>query len=370
MLVVDSLKLAQDNLPMESDQPLQDPSQLTAESAAGQEAAEAAASARALVDQMVAAGEWPDPALLEQILAAGDAAVAPLLEVLKTRPRGWPEEAPLSHALGLVSMIRPPEALPLLVELGRYYKDETGEEVGDTLAAFGTVGFEKLLELVRQPSVRGFHRLDLIGSAVAAAGDDVVLKSRVAETVREILDQAMIQYRSFTQRFRENPETLEPKTLLRDPDEVYPTDELGFLISHLSDLADPLALEMIAAAFEENLVSLEIINRENVKSLYAEGGLVQKAKPNWLDDYREYYAERDEPEAKVELEPRASDRFTFPSRASYPALERESPQAPARPVQPVVTIRNTTPKIGRNDPCWCGSGKKYKKCHLGTDDRS
>jgi preprotein translocase subunit SecA len=19
--------------------------------------------------------------------------------------------------------------------------------------------------------------------------------------------------------------------------------------------------------------------------------------------------------------------------------------------------------IGRNDPCWCGSGKKYKKCH-------
>lgn len=21
--------------------------------------------------------------------------------------------------------------------------------------------------------------------------------------------------------------------------------------------------------------------------------------------------------------------------------------------------------IGRNDPCWCGSGKKYKKCHGG-----
>ncbi|MDQ4019962.1 MAG: SEC-C metal-binding domain-containing protein [Actinomycetota bacterium] len=20
-------------------------------------------------------------------------------------------------------------------------------------------------------------------------------------------------------------------------------------------------------------------------------------------------------------------------------------------------------KRGRNDPCWCGSGKKYKKCH-------
>ncbi|MBI1919187.1 SEC-C domain-containing protein, partial [Candidatus Microgenomates bacterium] len=24
-------------------------------------------------------------------------------------------------------------------------------------------------------------------------------------------------------------------------------------------------------------------------------------------------------------------------------------------------------KLGRNDPCWCGSGKKYKKCHLNDD---
>ncbi len=26
-------------------------------------------------------------------------------------------------------------------------------------------------------------------------------------------------------------------------------------------------------------------------------------------------------------------------------------------------------KIGRNDPCWCGSGKKYKKCHEEFDDK-
>ncbi|HEY2016448.1 MAG TPA: SEC-C domain-containing protein [Bryobacteraceae bacterium] len=28
-----------------------------------------------------------------------------------------------------------------------------------------------------------------------------------------------------------------------------------------------------------------------------------------------------------------------------------------------------TPKPGRNDPCWCGSNKKYKKCHLAEDER-
>jgi preprotein translocase subunit SecA len=27
------------------------------------------------------------------------------------------------------------------------------------------------------------------------------------------------------------------------------------------------------------------------------------------------------------------------------------------------TVRRDKPKIGRNDPCHCGSGKKYKKCH-------
>ena len=27
------------------------------------------------------------------------------------------------------------------------------------------------------------------------------------------------------------------------------------------------------------------------------------------------------------------------------------------------TITPTGARIGRNDPCWCGSGAKYKKCH-------
>ncbi|MGB9871152.1 MAG: SEC-C metal-binding domain-containing protein [Anaerolineae bacterium] len=26
--------------------------------------------------------------------------------------------------------------------------------------------------------------------------------------------------------------------------------------------------------------------------------------------------------------------------------------------------------MGRNDPCWCGSGKKYKNCHLRQDEEA
>lgn len=29
---------------------------------------------------------------------------------------------------------------------------------------------------------------------------------------------------------------------------------------------------------------------------------------------------------------------------------------------PVATIKRNQPKMGRNDPCVCNNGKKYKKC--------
>ena len=31
--------------------------------------------------------------------------------------------------------------------------------------------------------------------------------------------------------------------------------------------------------------------------------------------------------------------------------------------QPVQQVVRSGAKVGRNDPCYCGSGKKYKKCH-------
>lgn len=31
----------------------------------------------------------------------------------------------------------------------------------------------------------------------------------------------------------------------------------------------------------------------------------------------------------------------------------------------LTPIQRATMKIGRNDPCPCGSGKRFKKCHLG-----
>jgi uncharacterized protein YchJ len=41
--------------------------------------------------------------------------------------------------------------------------------------------------------------------------------------------------------------------------------------------------------------------------------------------------------------------------------DREDPYAET------TTIRNEAAKVGRNDPCPCGSGRKYKKCCAKAD---
>jgi preprotein translocase subunit SecA len=56
----------------------------------------------------------------------------------------------------------------------------------------------------------------------------------------------------------------------------------------------------------------------------------------------------------------------FGSGQDAAAVARGGAPQPARTGgddAPVKTVRRDEPKVGRNDPCPCGSGKKYKKCH-------
>jgi preprotein translocase subunit SecA len=40
---------------------------------------------------------------------------------------------------------------------------------------------------------------------------------------------------------------------------------------------------------------------------------------------------------------------------------------PPQAAPPQATVTRDRPKLGRNDPCYCGSGKKYKNCHYRED---
>lgn len=55
----------------------------------------------------------------------------------------------------------------------------------------------------------------------------------------------------------------------------------------------------------------------------------------------------------------ASAAVQSPDRTVTASPMAEASQAGRR----VQTVRRDHPKVGRNDPCPCGSGKKYKKCH-------
>jgi tetratricopeptide (TPR) repeat protein len=50
-------------------------------------------------------------------------------------------------------------------------------------------------------------------------------------------------------------------------------------------------------------------------------------------------------------------------------LLRRAGAEPEHPLMELLTRYRTEPRrdIGRNEPCWCGSGRKYKKCHLGHE---
>jgi SEC-C motif-containing protein len=49
--------------------------------------------------------------------------------------------------------------------------------------------------------------------------------------------------------------------------------------------------------------------------------------------------------------------WVFVDGESHTHKEGENPHQP----KPQTVVRST-PKTGRNDPCPCGSGKKFKKC--------
>ncbi|MEO6723689.1 MAG: preprotein translocase subunit SecA [Blastocatellia bacterium] len=61
------------------------------------------------------------------------------------------------------------------------------------------------------------------------------------------------------------------------------------------------------------------------------------------------------PEERFQRRPRRG-QVTFTKANATAAAAGEDEGKPR-------TVVNTMPKIGRNDPCYCGSGKKFKKCH-------
>ncbi len=174
--------------------------------------------------------------------------------------------------------------------------------------------------------------------------------------------------------------------LEREPVEDMP-DIWNSLVHFAIDLYPEEIYGDIEKAYEARLVESECIAMEDVDRGLAGGKEeVLRALPEkhplitdaveemhgWAcfeDDCREWQEQQaksaklhapapavsDPPKARAERSPEAAQSSTH---RSYRGPAQENPVR----FRAVETIVRDTPKLGRNDPCSCGSGKKYKKC--------
>jgi preprotein translocase subunit SecA len=69
------------------------------------------------------------------------------------------------------------------------------------------------------------------------------------------------------------------------------------------------------------------------------------------------------PEQPSALGQAAVATATGPDVAAEQAIEGQAGNGGGTIPEQETVVKDEREKIGRNDPCWCGSGKKYKKCH-------
>jgi hypothetical protein len=117
----------------------------------------------------------------------------------------------------------------------------------------------------------------------------------------------------------------------------------GALISASCDLYPKELLQEIQQAYDDQLVDLSIVQMDDVQHTLAQD------KQGVLREFKQYRGSFIE---DTITEMRWWACFKQDTRSAY--------KQPTAANQPVIKKQ----KIGRNDPCPCGSGKKYKKCCL------
>jgi hypothetical protein len=128
------------------------------------------------------------------------------------------------------------------------------------------------------------------------------------------------------------------------------------LVCAVADLPAPELLEEVREAYGDGLVDSSVADLEGIERDLVAGKPSSRERYSIVTD------------AIKEMEPWSSFHPEYSKPEWLPEAQAPLPPAPGRPPAPSPEsyvaaqpfIRE--PKIGRNDPCPCGSGKKYKKC--------
>ncbi len=304
----------------------------------------------------------PVPAWLPTLFAANDRSIdflgstvlrdaaraRPWLEKLVQRPdldrEGRPGDgfAP-AHAAELLGVLRDPAAVPALAEVvGTFDPEGDGRPAAiEALARIGGPAIDALLELfARTAPDASVERLDLAwGLARTRARDE-----RIREALRSVLDADVLTGAQTC------ASSLDPGLL--------PDVERLWLEMEVDDESPLSALEEGQALFEAVIELGGAIDEEGRAKIRA----IDELAPDAIDDTVDDDADRegDEDDDWADAGP-----ATDPDDLDVTSIRWGEGGIEPRPPAPVEPPRGHD--LGRNDPCWCGSGKKYKKCHGGTD---
>lgn len=217
---------------------------------------------------------------------------------------GW---API-YAIYLLPIVGGGEALELALDMIRYRNDDIGdiitETIPATLYAFGEEGIDAMKDFIEDETLEPFARSMVVLTLTVFARKGVRY-----DELRDYLVELM--------------ESTE--------DEMFAT----LVADSLAELRDPDVLPAIHRAFQEGRADEDLISEEEIKDT--------------IDGAYEDVRER-------ELERCTRKPLDFFSRR-----EVEKRSIPMRE----EAQKGKKRKIGRNEPCPCGSGRKFKKCCMG-----
>jgi len=304
-------------------------------------------STRDLIDQLYSQGVRVDQGLMRAVVDRGEEAAGPLREALIDE-ENWYEGSEgrywiVQHAMAALALMRDEKSLPLLFEMAphAYFSDHHAaiDILVPSIIAYGPPALPFCRNLIDQ--FRGAFRDNSDFSQCR-------YKAALAMTVIAGSDQALVS---------------ETADYLRGLYEDEAEDDVNFLTF---SVVCPVALdpgrgfEAVRKAYQRGVIDESILGTfDHLYNLYQEepDELIYDLKDAGypLEDY--YDAEHIENMLHlVNSQPEEKLYWDVPD-LDVPTGFQFTEAGPL--VNPV--------KIGRNDPCHCGSGKKYKKC-CGAND--
>jgi SEC-C motif len=280
----------------------------------------ATVSPQALVRDLRAQQGALPAALRQQCVAAGAAIVPALIALLEAGladDRAEPEGA-LFHAVDLLGALGDARAVPILLRCLAHDElfDGLAPPAAAALRTLGPVALEGCVAAYATTTDQAFR--DRLAGVLSRCGvHDERLYACLVETLQR-------------------------------------TPELG--ANYLAEYGEARALDVLAHAFDTlplrdeasplaNHVFIEL--RAAMEDLGGQLTAAQHQKFEAADAARRRFVAQ----MSWDVDPRAAPAWHTPPRATSSAGPR--PPTPPR-----------ARKLGRNAPCWCGSGQKYKTCHL------